>query len=99
MAFKEVFKGKKIIVTGNTGFKGSWLTIWLEKLGAQVTGISVDVPTEPSLFRELQLDKKIDHHFENIKNGAAVWKIISAVRPDYVFHLAAQPIVSVSYED
>ena len=99
MAYNHCFKGKKVIVTGNTGFKGSWLTVWLLQMGAKVTGISKDVPTDPSLFYELQLDKKIDHHFTNICDGAAMKKIFSEVQPDFVFHLAAQPIVSVSYDD
>ena len=98
MPFKETFSGKKVIITGNTGFKGSWLTMWLQKLGAAVTGISVDIPTEPSLFRELNLEQKIEHHFEDIKNGAVMQRIIATVQPDYIFHLAAQPIVSVSYQ-
>src|SRR5882724_9643788 len=99
MSFNNCFKDKKVIVTGNTGFKGSWLTVWLHGLGARITGISKDVPTEPSLFRELQLDKKIDHYFTNICDGPAIKKIFAEVQPDFVFHLAAQPIVSVSYDD
>ncbi len=99
MSFNNCFKDKKVIITGNTGFKGSWLTVWLHGLGAKITGISKDVPTEPSLFYELQLDKKIKHYFVNICDGAAIKKIFNEVQPDFVFHLAAQPIVSVSYDD
>lgn len=99
MSFNQCFKGKKVIVTGNTGFKGSWLTVWLLGLEANITGISKDVPTDPSLFYELQLNKKINHHFVDICDGAAIKKIFTEVQPDFVFHLAAQPIVSVSYED
>src|SRR5664279_3105909 len=97
--FNNIYKGKKVIVSGNTGFKGSWLSLWLHSLGAQVTGISKDIPTYPSLFEELGLAKKTDHHFENICNGAKMKEIFALVQPDFVFHLAAQPIVSVSYED
>lgn len=99
MAFNNCFDGKKVIVTGNTGFKGSWLTIWLTMLGAKVTGISKDVPTEPSLFNNLGLSEKIDHHFANICDGAQMKKIIGDIQPDFLFHLAAQPIVSTSYDD
>jgi CDP-glucose 4,6-dehydratase len=97
--FNNIYKDKKVIVTGNTGFKGSWLSLWLHSLGAHVTGISKDIPTQPSLFEELDLAAKTDHHFENICNGQKMKEIFLRIQPDYVFHLAAQPIVSVSYED
>jgi CDP-glucose 4,6-dehydratase len=97
--FNNIFRGKKIIVTGNTGFKGSWLSLWLYSLGADVVGISKDIPSNPSLFEELELSKKTEHHFENICDLARMKEIFVRVQPDFVFHLAAQPIVSVSYED
>ncbi|MDP9041942.1 MAG: CDP-glucose 4,6-dehydratase [Bacteroidota bacterium] len=97
--FNNIFRGKKIIVTGNTGFKGSWLSLWLYSLGAKVTGISKDIPSNPSLFEELDLAKKTEHHFENICDVSKMKEIFTAVQPDFVFHLAAQPIVSVSYDD
>ena len=99
MSFNNVFKDKKVIVTGNTGFKGSWLSIWLHEMGAKVVGISREVPSTPSLFDELKLADKIEHHFEDICNGDAIKKIFADTKPDFVFHLAAQPIVSVSYID
>jgi len=99
MSFNNVFKNKKIIVTGNTGFKGSWLSLWLHKLGAQVTGISKSIPTQPSLYEVLGLDKKIKNHFADITDGEKMKSIFRASQPDFVFHLAAQPIVSISYED
>jgi CDP-glucose 4,6-dehydratase len=97
--FNNIYKDKKVIVTGNTGFKGSWLSLWLHSLGARVTGISKDIPTNPSLFEEMGLAQKIEHHFADIREGAVMKEIINRVQPDFVFHLAAQPIVSVSYED
>ncbi|MCK9403263.1 MAG: CDP-glucose 4,6-dehydratase [Chitinophagaceae bacterium] len=97
--FNNCFKNKKVIVTGNTGFKGSWLTVWLHQLGANVVGISKDIPSSPSLFEELQLSKKNEHHFANICDGQRMKEIFQAAEPDFVFHLAAQPIVSVSYEE
>ena len=97
--FNNIFKGKRVIVTGNTGFKGSWLSLWLFNIGAKVVGISKDIPTKPSLFEELELSKKTDHHFENICDAKMMKEIFSSVQPDFVFHLAAQPIVSLSYED
>jgi CDP-glucose 4,6-dehydratase len=93
------YQGKKVLVTGHTGFKGSWLTAWLLKMGAKVCGLSDQIPTNPSMFVELGLDQKIEHHFCDIRDFKGVSKILTEFAPDYVFHLAAQPIVSVSYED
>jgi CDP-glucose 4,6-dehydratase len=93
------YQGKKVLVTGHTGFKGSWLTAWLLKLGAKVCGLSDQIPTNPSMFVELGLDQKIENNFCDIRDFEGVSKILTEFAPDYVFHLAAQPIVSVSYED
>lgn len=97
--FKNIYKNKKILITGNTGFKGSWLTIWLLKLGARVYGISKDVPTEPSMFEKLGLKKKIVHYETDVRDLDSVIRIIEEVKPDFLFHLAAQSLVSVSYLD
>lgn len=97
--FGNCYLGKTVVVTGHTGFKGSWLTMWLLKLGAKVVGISLDIPTTPSLFETLQLESKIDHHICDIRNLDQLQKIIYESAPDFVFHLAAQAIVSTSYED
>jgi len=86
-------------VTGNTGFKGSWLTTWFLKLGAEVYGISKDVPTQPSMFEELGLEKRIRHYKQDVRNLKSVKEIIDEIKPDFLFHLAAQPLVSVSYAD
>ena len=66
--FDSIYKGKKVIVTGHTGFKGAWLTSWLLKLGANVTGISIDAPTNPSLFEVLNLQNKIQHYHQDVRN-------------------------------
>ena len=97
--FQNIYKNKKVIVTGCTGFKGSWLTLWLLRLGANVIGISKDIPTKPSLFEILDLDKKIKHSFIDICNFKELKKKIIEEKPDYIFHLAAQAIVSVSYKE
>ena len=97
--FNNIYNDKRVLVTGNTGFKGSWLTVWLLQMGAKVFGISKDIPTEPSLFEVLKLSQKITHFEENVRNFDAVKKIIEDVQPDFMFHLAAQPIVSYSYEN
>ncbi|WP_345993691.1 CDP-glucose 4,6-dehydratase [Sulfurimonas sp. HSL-1716] len=97
--FKNIYKNKKVLVTGHTGFKGSWLTTWLLKLGADVIGISKDIPTSPSMFEELKLENKIKHYLEDIRDLQKMIEIVSNEKPDFLFHLAAQPIVSTSYSD
>jgi len=97
-AFAGVYAGKKVLVTGNTGFKGSWLTLWLLELGAKVYGLSNEVPGTPCMFNELGLEKKIKHYWADIRNTSRMQEIIQEVKPDFVFHLAAQALVSVSYD-
>ena len=97
--FTDTYRGRRVLVTGHTGFKGSWLSAWLLKLGAEVVGISKDVPTQPAMFEELGLAQRIRHHRADIRDLAAMRKLISAERPDFIFHLAAQAIVSTSYDD
>jgi CDP-glucose 4,6-dehydratase len=97
-AFAGIYAGKKVLVTGNTGFKGSWLTLWLLELGAKVYGLSNDIPGNPCMFKELDIEKKINHYWADIRNTARMREIIREVKPDFVFHLAAQALVSVSYE-
>tara|TARA_B100000073_G_scaffold348438_1_gene367287 strand:+ start:3923 stop:5032 length:1110 start_codon:yes stop_codon:yes gene_type:complete len=97
--FNNTYQNKKVLVTGNTGFKGAWLTAWLLKLNAKVYGISNDIPTKPSMFEELKIIKRIKHFNCDIRELTKVKKIIENTRPDYIFHLAAQPLVSISYKD
>ena len=97
--YKNYFKNKKIIVTGHTGFKGSWLTLCLNLLGAKVLGISKDYPTSPSHFKDLNIKKNIQNKIFDITNLKKTKKIFKEFQPDYVFHLAAQAIVSKSFRD
>ena len=97
--YGNVYKNKKVLVTGHTGFKGSWLITWLIKLGANVVGISKDVPTTPSMFMRLGLKNKVKHYENDVRNLSKMVEIISLEKPEFLFHLAAQPIVSVSYKD
>jgi CDP-glucose 4,6-dehydratase len=99
MAFAGIYKGRRVLVTGHTGFKGSWLTEWLLLLGAEVTGYSLPSPTTPALFHQLGLSKRIRHVEGDIRNLAALDATMLQTRPDYVFHLAAQPLVRLSYRE
>jgi CDP-glucose 4,6-dehydratase len=97
--FGDIYKGKKVLVTGHTGFKGTWLTTWLLELGADVCGVSIDIPTVPSMFQRLELEKKITHHIADVRDINALSDIANDFEPDFLFHLAAQPIVSLSYNN
>lgn len=95
----ECYKGKRVLVTGNTGFKGSWLTTWLLMMGADVYGYSMDIPSKPSMFEVLELDKKINHCWGDVRNKDQFGEYFNKMKPDFVFHLAAQAIVSTSYSN
>ena len=99
LGFNDIYKNKTVLITGHTGFKGSWLVTWLTMMGANVVGISEKIPTKPSLFELLNIEDRITHYFEDIRNKDAIEKIINNEKPDFLFHLAAQPIVSLSYQD
>lgn len=93
------WKGKKVLITGHTGFKGSWLSLWLHKLGADVIGYALSPPSKPNLFESINLKEKIisiDGNLLDIKN---LYNVVEKYKPEIVFHLAAQSIVSKSYED
>ncbi len=93
------FKNKKVWLSGHTGFKGSWLATWLLQLGARVHGFALEPPTTPSLFEQLGLSSQLHHEIGDIRDAAAVEKSIRFAAPDFVFHLAAQPIVRLSYQE
>jgi CDP-glucose 4,6-dehydratase len=93
------WRGKRVLLTGHSGFKGSWLTLWLHRLGAQVTGISLKPATTPNLFTEAKVAPLCQSHFCDIRDAAALVALIRTARPEIVFHLAAQPLVRASYAD
>ena len=93
----EAYRGKRVFVTGHTGFKGSWLCLWLERLGAQVVGYSLAPPTTPSLFEQAGVAAGIEHQIGDVRDSAALCAALTAANPDFVFHLAAQPLVIDSY--
>ena len=98
VSFASFYQGKRVLLTGHTGFKGSWLTEWLLMMGANVTGLALPPPTEPALFNQLGLEGRCDHRIGDIRDLTLVNRIVREVKPDLVFHLAAQPLVRRSYE-
>ncbi len=99
MNILKCFKGKTVLITGHTGFKGSWLSVWLNQLGAEVIGLSLDVPSQPSNFELLNIKSLITDYRIDIRNSDSVRRIIQEHQPDFVFHLAAQALVLSSYKD
>ncbi len=97
--FGAFFKGKRVFITGHTGFKGSWLSVWLVQMGARVTGFALPPQTERDHFTVLGLDRRIDHHVGDIRNLEQLHQAMSASEPEIVFHLAAQPLVRLSYAE
>jgi CDP-glucose 4,6-dehydratase len=95
--FNGVYKNKRVLVTGHTGFKGSWLTLWLSKLGAIVHGFSIDVPTQPAHYELLNL--KIEETFGNVSDYKTLKTCIDHFKPVIIFHLAAQSLVRKSYQN
>jgi CDP-glucose 4,6-dehydratase len=97
MSFKT-YAGKTVLVTGHTGFKGSWLSMWLKKLGANVIGVSDNIPTNPSNFIASNIDQYVQSHTFDICNEKSLTNLIKHTQPDFIFHLAAQALVRPSYE-
>ncbi len=97
--FGDIYRNKKVAVTGGTGFKGSWLSLWLGELGAEVHGIANGVPTEPSHFKAAALDEHLQFHKLDIRDLPRLQRALSEIEPDFVFHLAAQPLVRRSHLD
>ena len=96
---KKFWSGKKVLVTGHTGFKGAWLVMYLNKLGASICGVSLPPPTKPSLYDLCNLESKNESHFCDIRNFNELNKIFNDFNPEIVFHLAAQPLVGYSYKN
>ena len=97
-ALPPAYAGRRVLVTGHTGFKGSWLCEWLLSLGAEVHGVAL-APEEPSLFNALGLERRMRHRILDIRDAAALREHVTALRPEFIFHLAAQPLVRLSYAE
>lgn len=95
--FGDAYRGRRVLVTGHTGFKGSWLSLWLRELGAEVTGLALDPSTQPSHWDLLSLP--IDDLRIDVRNAEMVRALITEAKPDIIFHLAAQPLVRRSYRE
>lgn len=97
MPFSDIYRGRKVLVTGHTGFKGAWLSEWLLNLGAEVCGLALP-PTKPALFEQLDLGRRLQHVEGDIRHPETVDRVVAEYQPDFLFHLAAQPLVRLSYE-
>jgi len=97
--FSNIYSGRRVLVTGHTGFKGSWLSLWLLQLGSEVAGYSLDVPSSPSNFELLGLAGRLNHYEGDIRNKTRLAEVIDEFRPEMIFHLAAQALVRRSYAD
>ena len=96
--FENYYAGRKVLVTGSTGFKGSWLCVWLKSLGADVYGLADSIPTIPAMFSDLSLEKEISQSYVDIADIEYAISIIDKIQPDIIFHLAAQAIVSTKLQ-
>ncbi|MFA5878130.1 MAG: CDP-glucose 4,6-dehydratase [Candidatus Staskawiczbacteria bacterium] len=97
--FNQAYKGKRVLITGSTGFKGSWLSVWLKMLGAEVAGLSNDIPTNPSNYLVSGLDKRIKEYWVDVRDYRPVFNAVKSFRPDIIFHLAAQALVRESLSE
>ncbi|MBX9577416.1 MAG: CDP-glucose 4,6-dehydratase [Chthoniobacterales bacterium] len=95
----NIYRGKKVFLTGHTGFKGAWLAEWLLQLGAEVHGYALEPATTPVLFQQLNLASRLHHQIGDVRNFKLLQESILSFQPDFVFHLAAQPLVRYSYQE
>lgn len=99
MSHFSTYQNKKVLITGHTGFKGSWLAMWLLRLNAQVTGVALSVPTQPSHYEAAALGDHMSEHRLDIRDAEGLERLVRQTRPDIVFHLAAQALVRPAYDD
>lgn len=99
MQAASFYRGRKVLLTGHTGFKGSWLALWLQRLGAEVTGIALQPNTTPALFELARVSDGLKSHFCDIRDSDRLATLVRSCQPEIVLHLAAQPMVLASYQD
>ena len=93
------WQSKKVLITGHTGFKGSWLSLWLQSLGADVVGYALTAPTEPNLFNLAEVAEGMNSVSGDVLNKDRLYRVMAEFQPEFVFHLAAQPLVRESYKN
>jgi len=98
MIARNFWQDKKVFLTGHTGFKGSWLSLWLQELGANVCGYALEPPTTPNMYQDAQVEKGMQSVIADIRNYDALYSALSEFEPEIVIHMAAQPLVRLSYE-
>lgn len=96
--FSSFYKNKKVFITGHTGFKGSWLCLWLHSLGAKVIGYALNPPTDPNLFELCSIDRLVQSTIADVRDGVSLTNAMLVAKPDIVIHMAAQPLVRDSYK-
>lgn len=96
--FNDIYRGKRVLITGHTGFKGSWLSLLLNEMGADVYGFALEPPTSPSLYKEAKIDELVTSYIGDVRDLDYLTKVIQEVQPEIVFHMAAQPLVRESYK-
>lgn len=94
----DFWRGKRVLLTGHTGFKGSWLSLWLQSMGVVLRGVALEPPTQPALFEVAQIARGMDHRIADIRDFAAIKAEFDDFRPEIVIHMAAQPLVRLSYQ-
>src|SRR5258708_15184799 len=99
MLNRTFWKGRKVLIPGHTGFKGSWLCLWLESIGAKVTGYALAPPTRPSLFEQADIATSTPSVLADVRDLPRLIEVLSDTRPDVIFHMAAQSVVRRGYED
>ena len=98
LTYRNFFKGKRVLITGHTGFKGSWLCLLLNYFGAKIYGYSLMPPTEPNMYEAARVNEIVESFTFDIRDREKVLKIFKSVKPEIVFHMAAQPLVLESYQ-
>lgn len=97
--FNNIYKGRRVLITGHTGFKGSWICLYLNKLGADVYGYALEPPTKPSLFEEAKIKKTVTSHTGDIRDYNKLLSVVQETKPEIIFHMAAQALVMESYKN